>query len=306
MLSIRARIALKVIGKQFNINPFECKDPIAHVQRMNGPDRYKAPKGFFRYKEKLSNAAVEFVKPAGEKPKRLIYIIHGGAYIAGLTDLYRKSAKRYSKAGGGAEVAFLDYRVAPAHYYPAALDDALEGWELLLKKGYEEKDITVIGDSAGGNLTLALMLKLKELGKALPGKAVVMSPWADMTASGESYLNNFNRDVMFGGKNELSKDMVETFLKSPIFSYFGDADRKNPLVSPVFGDYSGFPKTLFTVGGDEILLSDTLTIKEKMDKAGVETELIIGEKMFHVWPVFYMLLPESEKAMKAVCDFISK
>ncbi len=305
MLSLRARFALALIKRCFNVNPFTCNDQIAHIQKLNGPDKYVAPKGFTRYKEKLSNSTIEFVKPA-EKTENLIYVVHGGAYIAGLTDLYRKLSKLYSEAGHGAEVAFIDYRVAPEYGYPSGLNDALEGWDNILKKGYKPENVVIIGDSAGGNLSLSLMLKLRDMGRELPGAAVLMSPWADMTASGKSYIDNFNNDVMFGGKQKVTPDMVEKFLNSPIYAFCGKEDRRTPYVSPVFGEYNGFPPTMFLVGSDEMLLSDTLTIKEKMDKAGIKTELILGEKMFHVWPVYHMLLPEAKKAMNEILRYIYK
>lgn len=304
MLSFRARLALKIIKRRFNVNPLTCKDQIAVVAAMDGPDKYIVPKGYTRNKEKLTHSTIEYVTPSS-KTENLIYIVHGGAYIGGLNDIYRQQAVLLSKAANGAEIAYIDYRVAPQYGYPSALNDALEGWEHILAKGYNPKNIIIIGDSAGGNLTLALMLKLRDSKRELPGAAVLMSPWTDMTASGKSYIENFNRDVMFGGKQQVNPDMVKTLLGSPIYAFCGENDRTDPYVSPIFGNYEGFPPMLFLVGSDEMLLSDTLTIKEKMDKSGIKTELIIGEKMFHVWPIWYKLIPESKRAMNKILGYIS-
>lgn len=304
MLSLRAKIAIWVVRKYFNVNPYTCEDQIKHLQRMNGPDKYTAPKGWIREKKDLGGGAyMEFVIPP-KKNNRLIYVLHGGAYIAGLIDRYRGLSKMLSDAAGGATIAFLDYRVAPEYEYPCALEDAEKGWACLLNEGYHASDIVVVGDSAGGNLLLALLLKLRDSDRALPRGAVCMSPWADMTASGKSYRTNFRLDPMFGGKSEVKESDLEALLRSPIYAYCGNHDRKEPYVSPVYGQYGGFPPMLFTVGSTELLLDDTMRIVEKLRKANVPTKVIVGEKMFHVWPLFYMLFPEAKKTMEDILAYI--
>ena len=306
MVSLRGRIALSVVKKFMNINPAKCQDQVKRLQKMNFPDKYKAPKGWIREKVSLGEGvAMEFVKPPQKKNNNLILVLHGGAYIIGLTDTYRQLSKIYSEAANGGAVAFLDYRVAPDYKYPSALEDAIKGWDKLLELGYQASDIVIVGDSAGGNLTLALMLKLRDEGRELPQGAVCMSPWADMTASGESYLTNVKLDPMFGADLEVGEHDVDKFLNCEIFSFVGDADRKCPFVSPVYGDYHGFPPMMFLAGTTELLLSDTLTIVEKLKKEGNEPELLIGEKMFHVWPLYPKLFPEARKAMQSISAFIS-
>lgn len=308
MLSKRARIALWVVKKWFNINPRVCKDQIAKLKRLNGPDRYKAPVGWTREKHILGEgSALEFVKPPkADDNKRLVFVIHGGAYVAGLSDIYRLLSKRYSDAAEGGAIAFLEYRCAPDYKFPNALDDAVNGWDKLIELGYKPSDIVVIGDSAGGNLTLALLLKLRDGGRELPRAAVCMSPWADMTASGESYRKNYNLDPMFGGDEEVCEEDVDKLLNSDIFSFIGDNDRTDPYVSPVYGDYHGFPPMMLLAGSTELLLSDTLTIADKLKAAGVTVEVVIGERMYHVWPLFNRLFPEAKKAMDGICAFIKK
>ncbi len=307
MLSLRAKIVLAIIGKKFNVNPYTCNDPVAKIKGLETPGKYKAPKGYVHSKEAINDGGyLEFVKPKNGNSKNLIYVLHGGAYVSGLIDIYRYTAVKYSKAGYGADVAFLDYHIAPTYKYPTALNDALDGWEKLLEKGYKPGNIMLVGDSAGGNLTLALMLKLRDMGYDMPRGAICMSPWADMTASGESYIKNFNRDVMFGGKQEVKAEMAEMFINSPIYAFCVDCDRTDPYLSPVFGEYHDFPPMMFAVGSDEVLLSDTLTIKEKLDKENIRADLLIGEHMFHVWPIFHQLFPEAKKAMNAICAFITE
>lgn len=306
MLSLRASVTIAVVRKIFNLNPISG-DQAARMGKLATKDRYKAPRGYVGKKVVLdNNINIEVVDRVNHKSNNLIFVVHGGGYIIGMSDIYRRLAKRYSVAGLDARVAFLDYRLAPKFKYPCALEDALSGWEWILRQGYDPKNVTVIGDSAGGNLTLALMLKLKEMGKQLPGLAVLISPWTDMTASGESYVKNFKLDALFGGKQEINEEMKEALINSPIYSFIGDAERKNPLISPIFASFEGFPKTLVLVGSHEILMSDSLTIVEKMEKVGVDVSLSVGEGMFHIWPLFCRLFPEAEKTMKEICEFINQ
>lgn len=306
MLSLRARMTIAVVKKFFNLNPMRG-DQAERMGKFATKDMYKAPRGYVRTKVVLDNKLkIEIVDRVNHKSDNIIFVIHGGGYIIGMSDIYRRLAKRYSLAGCDARVAFLDYRLAPEFKYPCALEDALSGWEWLLRQGYDPKNVTVIGDSAGGNLTLALMLKLREMGKELPDLAVLMSPWADMTASGESYEKNFNVDALFGGKEKISLEIKDDLIHSPIYAFIGEQDRTNPLISPVFASFEGFPKTLVLVGSHEILMSDSLTIVEKMKNVGVDVSLIVGEGMFHIWPLFSKLFPEAEDAMKEICAFINK
>lgn len=307
MLSLRSKVAIRVIKRFFNVNPARCKGQIERLQRLNRlPERYKAPKSWTREKLELGEgASLELVIPGQKTNNNIVYVLHGGAYITKLSDVYRSMSKTLSQAAEGAAVAFLDYRVAPDHLYPSALEDALKGWDKLAELGYTPKDTLIIGDSAGGNLTLAFMLKLRDAGRDMPRGAVCMSPWADMTVSGQSYIDNMGADPFFGGNLEVDEANKEEFYNCEIFSYVSKADRLSPYVSPVYGDYHNFPPMMLLAGSTELLLSDTLIIAEKLKKEGIRTEVIIGEKMFHVWPLAYKILPESRAAMDEICKFIS-
>lgn len=306
MLSIRGRIANKIVRKFMNFNPEENKDVLKKMKSNSIDMKFKTPKGYTLDKYDLGNLPLEVFKKQGESNKKAVYLLHGGGYVLGLSNLYRKLAHKYSYYGGNIDVVILDYKLAPAHTFPAALEDALKGWEWMIKNVYKEEDILIVGDSAGGNLSLALMLKLKEMKRKLPVAAVLISPWGDMTASGKSYFENYNKDVMFGGKGKAKAEMVEKILNSPIYSYCGDHNRKDPLLSPIFGDFEGFPPVLITVGSHEILMSDSITIAEKIKKAGGDVTLHIGEGMFHVYPLMDNLIPESKRAMKEILEFIKK
>lgn len=306
MASLRGRFFTSVIKKYFSINPEICKDPVAKLQRLNKNSVYGGPKGFNKRVIPLENAAIEMYECRKNQNKFLVYYLHGGAYIQNLSDLYRLRIRKYSRIARNADVALLDYRLAPEYVFPSALEDALDGWQKLIDEGYLPENILVGGDSAGGNLALAMCLKLKDSGRELPRGLMLFSPWTDMTGSGSSYETNFNLDPMFGGDSALSGDQIRAFQSFGVYAFCLDADRMSPYVSPVFGDYEGFPPSIITVGSHELLYSDSLTVYEKMKKAGVDCSLVVGEGMFHVYALFGKLIPEAEFAMKQVADFADK
>jgi len=263
--------------------------------------QWKAPWGFTYTKYAVNGVPVELLVKKRGTPERLILILHGGAYVIGLVDLYRDLAVRYATISGGASVALVDYRIAPEHTFPAALEDAETVWNWLLKQGYREENIIVVGDSAGGNLTLALGLKLRDDGRRMPKAILCMSPWADMTASGESYRANLYKDPMFGLLPWEEPRKNESGIKNP---YAGGHPLDDPYLSPVYGDYRGFPPMLIQVGTEEILESDAITVYEKAKAAGVDVTLTRYEGMFHVFQIFGDFIPEVQEAWEEVTDFL--
>ena len=239
---------------------------------------------------------MEFLHPAGVFTGRVILQLHGGGYIGPMKNTYRDFALEYSRRSMGGDVLTLDYRVAPEHPYPAALEDAVMAyWWLIEEKKYAPEHIVVAGDSAGGGLALALMLFLRDRGLALPAGLIVMSPWADVTCSGASHTFNFHKDPQFGGTTD---NMLHHC------PYIGDADPTDPYLSPVFGESHGFPPVLLQAGGDEVLLSDTLTVAEKLRKAHGKVRLSVYDGMFHVFQMALRLIPESREAWEEVGRFL--
>ena len=233
-------------------------------------------------------------------------MIHGGAYISRMMFYYRLLNRRWSKASGGGTVVNFDYRCAPEHTYPAALEDTLAVWDWLLEQGVKPENVVTVGDSAGGHLSVSLLMKLREQGKTMPRASVLMSPWLDMTASGRSYVENYGVDPVFGIKGaKITVDEVKNLLmKSELYMWLGDNDRTDPYISPVFNEFdSAYPPVFVTVGGDEMLLSDAETLVEKLKKAGVSASLLVGDRMFHAYPV-YQIFPEARQALKAISAFI--
>jgi len=305
--SIQTKAFLKLI-KLANLNPERNSDVIKSTKKLEKLGAWVRPAGFVLEKHKIEhNVHLEIFKRKGIAPRNLIYIIHGGGFLAGLSNWYREAYMKYFKAGYGAAVVNIDYRTAPAHKYPAAHEDAMNGWNFLMKQGYDPKHTVIVGDSAGGNLTLSLLLKLRNEGSPLPKAAVLMSPWADLSGSTESYRKNYKLDVLFGhDEGELTNEKIENLLKCDIYAYCGDADRKDPYLSPLFGDYHGMCPMHFSVGTNELLLDEVCRVAEKVQEAGVEAVLHKGEGMFHVYPLFYKFLPEAKTTFDEILDFIEE
>lgn len=238
----------------------------------------------------------EYLRPAEVCTGRVILQIHGGGYIGPMKNTYRDFAVQYSRRSLGGDVLTVDYRVAPEFPYPAALEDAVASYKWLIEeKKYAPEKIVVAGDSAGGGLTLALILYLRDHGIPLPAGVIVMSPWTDLTCSGESYTTNYSRDPQFGNTKD---NMLYNS------SYIGDNDPREPYISPVFGEYHGFPPVLMQVGSEEVLLSDTLTVAEKLRNAHGKLRLSVYDGMFHVFQMALRLIPESREAWTEVGRFL--
>lgn len=242
-----------------------------------------------------SRFAMETLIKRDVTAKQVILYLHGGGYVGKLKAQHRFMAIKYCESIPEVMVLMPDYRTAPEHPYPAALEDALDAFDWLLKQGFDENQIVIAGDSAGGGLALAICHYLKHLKRKLPSKIVAMSPWTDMTASGASYQFNYENDPLFGN----TKDSL-------LFNrdYVGGASKFTPYVSPLFGDYSDFPPILIQVGSDEMLLSDSVRVAEKAKKDGVVVWLHIFDGMFHDFQMAGDLIPESKEAWKEVTRFL--
>ncbi len=204
--------------------------------------------------------------------KQVIMHCHGGGYSTG-SSLYARTLTAKLASCTGMEVLSFDYRLAPEHPYPAALEDAMKVWDYLMRVGYGARDVILTGDSAGGNLALALTLKLKEQGRFLPRGLVLMSPWTDLTSTGESFTS----------KKDVDPVLNPGYLERMIHAYARGEDLTNPFVSPLFGDFRGFPPTYVQVGENEMLLSDSMRLVDRLKEAGVVAKLDVFENMWHVF-----------------------
>ncbi len=227
--------------------------------------------------------------------EHVILQLHGGGYMGAIRNAYYVFAGLYNELSHGMNVCCPDYRVAPENPYPAALEDAYASFKWLTTRGYKPENIILAGDSAGGGLSMALTMFLRDQGEPLPGGIIAMSPWTDLTASGESYESNFDKDPMYGGSRE---SLIY------INAYPGEHDKTDPYISPAFGSFEGFPPMLIQVGSNEMLLSDSETVAAKAREAGVRVRLSVYEGMFHVFQMAYTAIPESKKAWMEAGRFI--
>lgn len=225
----------------------------------------------------------------------IVLQLHGGGYYGRMHNTYRDMAGLYNEISKGYDVLSVDYRVAPEHPYPAALEDALAAYQWIMERGYPLEKLIVAGDSAGGGLALALCLYLRDHDISLPAGIITMSAWTDLTKSGESYQENFDIDPIFGGT-----------MDSLVYQegYYKDSNPEIPYISPVNGDYHGFPPMLMQVGEYEMLLSDTKTVARHAMDAGVTVKEHIYPGMFHVFQMGLLLYPEAKEAWIEVGRFI--
>ena len=235
----------------------------------------------------------EWVDPKHEEHSRIILFLHGGAYVNGSPHAYQGLACRIAQAVK-AKILVVDYRLAPEHPYPAALEDAEAAYNWILSQSFLPSQISFIGDSAGGGLVLSLLQDLKKKDLPLPACAVLLSPWTDLSCSLPSMQENASKDPMLDPILALDRAR----------SYAGSLDLRDPAVSPLYGDLFGLPPLLIHVGSDEILLDDSRYLAEKAQQAGTMVELEIWDKMFHVWHFLAGILPQGRKAIHRIAEFV--
>lgn len=229
--------------------------------------------------------AGEQLTPRGADRRRALLYHHGGGHTFGSPLSHRHLVARLAEAAG--VTAFnMFYRLAPEAPFPAGLEDAVRNYCYLLDQGFGPQDVVVGGESAGGNLTLALLLKLRELNLPLPAGAYLLSPWLDMSLTGESLVTHADEDPM----------LTRPAMEGCVMAYAAGADPKDPLVSPLFGELAGLPPVLVQVGGAEILLSDSLEFARRVALSGGDVRLHVWSGQVHAWPLFHPALPTAGRA----------
>ena len=233
----------------------------------------------------------EWVVPPGASSRSVILYLHGGGWTLGWTNVHRRLVAHLCRAAGCRALA-VDYRLAPEHPFPAALDDCVVAYRWLLRGGTAPRDVAIAGDSAGGNLTLTTLMSLRDAGEPLPAAAVCISPMTDLEGTGESFRTNDDVAV------------TAEFALAMARHYAGGRDPKLPLLSPHHGDLRGLPPLLVQVGGDEILLSDAERLADQARAAGVEVRLEVWPGMWHVWHLLSPFVPEARQAVAAAGAFL--
>jgi acetyl esterase/lipase len=226
---------------------------------------------------------------------RHILYLHGGGYSTGSPLLYRHLLWRLA-AASAARVVAIEYRLAPEHPFPAAIEDASAAWHGLIRAGAQPGRTVIMGDSAGGGLTFALALRLRDCGDKPPAALVGMSPWTDLAASGESLRANAAADPM------LNAEDVPALARL----YLAGAEPESPYASPLYGDPAGLPPSLIQVGSDEVLRDDALRMAERLRQAGCSVELEVWRRMPHVWQAFAAMLPEARRAIARIGAFVQR
>lgn len=295
--SVQGTIIREMIAHLTSGNRIGKKIKSGELRKKMVEPPWLVPSGYLMDEIMMENFTMEWLMPKEMEllaSKRVVLQLHGGGYVGAMRNAYRNFAVAYSEAGGGIPVLTIDYRVAPENPYPAALEDAFEAYRWLLEQEYEPKQIVLAGDSAGGGLALALCMYVRDKGMEVPGGIVAMSPWTDLTSSGESYVTNYEKDPLFGKTKE-----------SLIYNrdYVGMEDPKSPYISPAFGDFKEFPPMLIQVGSYEMLLSDSQMVAKAAKQQGVKVRLSTYEGMFHVFQMGMQLMPESKEAWKEIGRF---
>jgi acetyl esterase/lipase len=242
-----------------------------------------------------NNVSAEWITPQGISTERVILYIHGGSFNSGSVVSHRALAANIAMACK-ARALIIDYRLAPEHPFPSALQDALAAYDWLLSNGIPAGQVAIAGDSAGGTLSLTLLIQLRDQGKPLPAMAVCLSPATDFTLSGESWTRNRAKDVMLNLRN--IRTAGEIYLRS--------ADLRSPLVSPLYADLHGLPPILIQVGSVEVLLSDATRFAEKAKEVGVSVTLEVWDGMQHVWQYTASFLPEARQAIRNIGEFAER
>jgi acetyl esterase/lipase len=238
----------------------------------------------------------EWITSAAVDPSRVILYLHGGGYVVGSLNTHRDLAARLGRASG-ARVLAIDYRLAPEHPHPAAVDDAVAACLWLRTHGIAPAHLAIAGDSAGGGLTIATLVALRDLGEPLPSAAVCFSPWVDLEATGASMDTNLD-DPM------LNRKLILHFAR--FYLGLGTIDPRTPLAAPLHADLSGLPPLLIQASRHEALLDDATRIAEKARQAGVACALDLTDEVPHVWQIFASILPEGQQAIDRAGAFLRR
>ncbi len=242
----------------------------------------------------LGGVPGEWLRPEGADAARALLYFHGGGYVLGSTRSHRHMVAALAK-GAGVHAFSADYRLAPEHPFPAAVEDGAAVWQGLLESGIDPASAVIGGDSAGGGLTVATLVKARDDGLAMPAGGLCISPWTDMTLEAGSYATKADSDPM------VKQNQIERWTGV----YLGaDTDRRHPWASPLYADLEGLPPLLVQVGSEEVLLDDSVSLAEAARRAGVEVRLSVADEMIHVWHWFDRLLDRAKDGIDEATAFI--
>jgi len=251
------------------------------------------PQGVTREHSELAGRPAQVFTPEGQQPDNTLLYFHGGGYVMGSPNSHANLTGRLATAAAARVISF-DYRLAPENPFPAAVEDGVEAYKALLDQGVAPANLAVGGDSAGGGLTFATLLKARDMGLPMPAAAIGLSPWTDLTGRSETYKTRADADPMIEPAG-----IVETGQE-----YLGGGSSEDPLASPLLADLHGLPPLFLQVGDAEVLLDDSREFEKKARAAGVECKLEVWDRMIHVWHAFFPMLPEGEQAIDGLAAFL--
>ena len=241
----------------------------------------------------IGELPARWIIPRGANEQHTVLYLHGGGWVYGWAPFYDMFVGRLAGAAQARTLA-IDYRLAPEHPFPAAVEDCLTAYRYLIDSGTPPAKIAIMGDSAGGNLTLVTLLTARQAGLPLPAAGVCLSPATDFASHGPSYTANINKDAI----------LKRSFTGFASKAYLAGHDPCDPLASPIYGDLVGLPPLLIQAGGDEILLSDAESFAAKAGIQGVDVTLQVYPGMWHAWQMFAPYLPEAQHAVEEIGKFI--
>jgi acetyl esterase/lipase len=294
MISRRARIVRWITSWYIRRTHVATADVLKIRKRLDFMGRFLM-RAFGVRVERTTVAGLyaEWLRPKHAPDDKVLLYLHGGAYLIGSCRSHGQMVSHIARAAG-INALVPEYRLAPEHKFPAAIEGCVAVYKELLASGIKPENIVIAGDSAGGGLTVATLLSLRDAGDPLPAAAVLLSPFLDVTSSGESARTRADQDPWFRVSD----------MELVVRNYCRADELRNPLVSPVFANVEGLPPMLIQVGDDEILLSDSTRIADKLKAAGCTVELEIWPQMWHVFQLFVGKMPEARKAINKIGAYL--
>lgn len=283
------RIVLGVIFKGKRLTIAENRT----ITAQSGQMMRKIPNDVQLQKIEINGIQAVWIRPTRANQDQVAIHLHGGGYVTGSIESHLMMCIPMAQT---LKMAILlpEYRLAPEYPFPAALDDALSVYKWLLSQGFQPANIFISGDSAGGGLSLATVLALRNAGLPLPAGIVCISPWTDLTLKGKSHITNAKSETLL--RTDILREWAHAYASPDNF--------ENPLVSPLYADFHGFPPIFIQVGSNEILLDDATMLARKAQADGVFVDLKVWDSVWHAWPVLGNLIPESKQAFEQISQFV--
>jgi monoterpene epsilon-lactone hydrolase len=291
MASNELQIIINMLRSQPKLSDLSIEEQRAQVEA--GLTQFKVPPDVHCDPVNAGGVPAEWITTPGAVAERVIYYLHGGGYILGSINTHREMVSRVSRAAS-ARVLLIDYRLAPENPFPAALDDSLAAYRWLLSVGVDPAQLVIAGESAGGGLTVATLVALRDAGEPLPAAGICLSPWVDFECLGESGVTNAEMDPLVNREGGL------IWAKA----YLGTIDPRTPSASPLYADLTGLPPLLIQVGTAEVLFDDAKRLADRARAAGVDVTLEPWDDMIHMWHFFAAILPEGQQAIDRIGEFI--